>query len=352
MQSSSIPIPKDVRWRRFLGVALFLGLLYVFRGLAPVLIIFVIFERGLGAAADQLTKYTRIHRKGAVGALLAALATGVGLLLFMFVKRSIALVDLARTDGASWVESITTSSLIQKLRDRLGIDSHELTEHAKVYALQAFHYATATAYVALFVFVGFILAIMYLFERDEIDEWMSGIEPRSILGTMSRWLGYVADAIAITVRLQIVVAIFNAVFTLPLLLILDLPNVPLLFLLVLLSGMVPVVGGVFSGIVLCLVAYDAKGVVGIGVFLGVTFVLGKVESYYLSPRLTAQHVKLPGLVLVVALLMFEVIFGFWGLFLSFPSLYVASKIRNEWKEEEEEIRLRGGTLSMPPASSP
>ena len=90
---------------------------------------------------------------------------------------------------------------------------------------------------------------------------------------------------------------------------------------------------------------------GVGVFLGVTFVLGKVESYYLSPRLTAQHVKLPGLVLVVALLMFEVILGFWGLFLSFPALYVASRIANEWPEEEEEIRARGGTLSIPPPKS-
>lgn len=334
-----------------IAVALFLAILFYFRSLAPVLIIFVIFERGLGYAADQLTKHTKVNRKGAIAGLLALLGAGVAALVWLFVRQVISFVELAKSDGAMWVESVTQSSLIQKARDRMGIDSHVLTEHAKGYALQAFHYLTATAYVALFLFVGFILAVMYLFERDEIDEWMSGIAPRSIVGTMSRWLGYVADAIAITVRLQIVVAIFNAVFTLPLLLILGLPNVPLLFLLVLVSGMVPVVGGAFSGLVLCLVAYDAKGLVGVGVFLGVTFILGKVESYYLSPRLTAQHVKLPGLVLVVALLAFETIFGFYGLFLSFPALYVASRISWEWKEEEAEINARGGTLSMPPPSS-
>jgi predicted PurR-regulated permease PerM len=116
-----------------------------------------------------------------------------------------------------------------------------------------------------------------------------------------------------------------------------LPNVPLLFVLVLIGGMIPVVGGVFSGIVLCLVAYDARGFVGVGVFLGVTFVLSKVESYYLSPRLTAQHVKLPGLALVISLLMFETLFGFYGIFLSFPALYVASRIANEWKAEDSEL---------------
>jgi putative permease len=111
---------------------------------------------------------------------------------------------------------------------------------------------------------------------------------------------------------------------------LGLPNVPLLCLLVLLGGMIPVVGGALSGLVLCLVAYDAQGVMGVAVFLGVTFVLGKVESYYLSPRLTAAHVKLPGLILVVSLLMFETIFGFWGLFLSFPALYIAHRINHEF----------------------
>jgi putative permease len=135
----------------------------------------------------------------------------------------------------------------------------------------------------------------------------------------------------------VVVAVVNAVLTLPILIGLGLPKIPLLFTMVLVCGLLPVVGNVISGIVLCIVAYDAKGFLGVGIFLGVTFLLGKIESYYLSPRLTAQHVKLPGIVLVVSLLLFETVFGFWGLFLSFPALYVASRIANEWKEEEARL---------------
>jgi predicted PurR-regulated permease PerM len=347
VESSALPIPKDLRWRRALGVGLFLGLLYVFRNLAPVIICFVIFERAFGWCADQLATRTKIHRKGAVGGILAAFVGLLGLGVFLGIRRLIPLIELARTDGRAWIESIAKSGLIEKIQSRIGVDSHQVTEKAKEYAYHAVGYVTTTAYVALFIFVGFILAIMYLFEREDIDGWLGGLRPSSILGTLVRWLGYVADAIAITVRLQVVVAIFNAIFTLPLLLLLGLPNPGLLFLLVLLGGMIPVVGGVISGVVLCLVAYDAKGFVGVGVFLGVTFVLSKVESYYLSPRLTAQHVKLPGLVLVISLLMFETLFGFYGLFLSFPALYVASRIAHEWKEEEREIFEAGGTLSTP-----
>jgi predicted PurR-regulated permease PerM len=46
-------------------------------------------------------------------------------------------------------------------------------------------------------------------------------------------------------------------------------------------------------------------------------------------------------------LMFETIFGFYGIFLSFPALYVASKIANEWREEDRVIVEAGGTLSNP-----
>ena len=331
MESSSLPLPKDIRWRRlFLGV-FFLGLLWVFRHLAPVLICFVIFQRGLGFASEQLAKRTGLHKKGAIAGLLAL---GGGLIAwgaFLAFRLAIPFIQQVRREGQGWVDDLANGGLVQKAQETLDIDARSVTHSARDYALQAFGFVTASAYVLLFLFVGFLLALLYLFEREEVDLWVRSIEPASIQGTLLRWLGFVADAVAITVRLQVVVAVVNAVLTLPLLIGLGLPKVALLFTMVLICGLLPVVGNVISGIVLCVVAYDAKGFLGVGVFLGVTFVLGKIESYYLSPRLTAQHVKLPGIVLVVSLLLFETVFGFYGLFLSFPALYVASRIANEWK---------------------
>jgi predicted PurR-regulated permease PerM len=335
MQSNALPMPHDRRWRRLIGVVIFLGLLFAFRKLAPVLICFVVFERTLGWCADLLAKRLPIQRKGAVAALLALIASGLGVAGFFVVKKLLPVFQAVRTDGASYFANITQSALLTSIQETLGIDTHSLAAGAKEYALTALNYVTATAYFALFVFVGFVLAIIYLFERDQVHTWWESVSPETVLGTLTRWLGYVADAIAITVRLQLVVALVNALLTLPLLLVLGLPHVPLLFLLVLIGGLIPVVGGFAAGAVLCVVAYDSQGWVGVGVFLGVAFVLGKVESYYLTPRLTAQHVKVPSLVLVINLLLFETLFGFYGLFLSFPALYVAGRIRHEWKGEDD-----------------
>jgi predicted PurR-regulated permease PerM len=202
--------------------------------------------------------------------------------------------------------------------------------------MQALHYATSFAHLALYLLIGFVLSVIYLFERDEIDHWLRGLAPESVSGTMTRWLGYVGDAIAITVKMQGVTALVNAVITFPVLLALGLPHKGMLFVLILVSGLLPVVGNFIAGAVLCVVAYETRGAWAVGVMLAVTFVLHKIESYYLTPRLAAQHVKLPGLVLVLSLLAFEEIFGFVGLFLSFPALYIATRIHREWAKEDDE----------------
>jgi hypothetical protein len=136
------------------------------------------------------------------------------------------------------------------------------------------------------------------------------------------------------VQLQLIVAAFNTVTTLPVLLVLGVQHVGPLMLLVFVSALVPVIGNIVSGTVLCLLAYQAKGWLGVGIFVGLTFVLHKVESYYLSPRLTARHVKIPGFLLIVSLLACEHLFGLKGLFLSFPILFVAGRIRSEFLEED------------------
>ena len=149
--------------------------------------------------------------------------------------------------------------------------------------------------------------------------------------------------------MQGVVALVNAMVTLPVLIVLGLPRIELLFVLILVSGLLPVVGNAIAGGVLCAVAYMVKGPWAVGVFVAVTFLLHKVESYYLNPRLAAQHVRLPGLVLVVSLLLIEHAFGFAGLFLSFPALYVATRIHNEWQAADAAAADAAGAQAPPEA---
>jgi predicted PurR-regulated permease PerM len=338
MRSNYLPLPSDLKWRRVVAVVLFVGILYGLRELAPVFICFVVLVRALTLAADFLHDRTGLERRGGVASILLAAVAALGTGIFLGVRALLPWVHEIRSDGREYAEHLLEHPMVGRLRHLAGSEDGGggAAETIKAHAMQALHYATSFAHLALYLLIGFVLSVIYLFERDEIDHWLRGLAPESVSGTMTRWLGYVGDAIAITVKMQGVTALVNAVITFPVLLALGLPHKGMLFVLILVSGLLPVVGNFIAGAVLCVVAYETRGAWAVGVMLAVTFVLHKIESYYLTPRLAAQHVKLPGLVLVLSLLAFEEIFGFVGLFLSFPALYIATRIHREWAKEDDE----------------
>ncbi len=334
MRSEMFPLPEDPRWRRLVEVSIFLGLLFAFRHLAPVFVCFIVLVRLLGAAGELVEQRFKLARKRGLAVALATIAGALGLGIFVLLHRMMPFLKKLRSEGSGHVEALTHHPLVQQLRHATGGDSaEEIAAGAKRHAMDAVRYATGAAHVAIYLIVGVLLSVMYLLEREQLDAWFEKLERQSIFGTLARWGGYVGDAIAILVKIQAVTAVVNAIITLPVLLALGLPRVSLLSLIILVSGLLPVVGNFISGLVLCGVAYETRGLWAVAVFVFVTFVLHKIESYYLTPRLASAHVNLPGLVLVASLLMFEQIFGFWGLFLSFPSLYVAQRIWHEWQAE-------------------
>ena len=332
MRSNYLPLPSDPKWRRLVAVVAFAAIVYSLRELSPVFICFTILVRSLTALADVIHERTGLERRGGVASILLAAVAAMAVSIFLGVRAILPWVHAVRAEGREYVEHVLELPVIERLRHLAGGDTAGggAAETVKAHALQALHYATAFAHLALYLLIGCILSVIYLFERDEIDHWLHGLDRESVSGTITRWLAYVGDAVAITVKMQAVTALVNALITFPVLVVLGLPHKSLLFLLILVSGLLPVVGNFIAGSVLCVVAYETRGLWAVGVMLVVTFILHKIESYYLTPRLAAQHVKLPGLVLVISLLVFEEVFGFVGLFLSFPVLYVATRIHREW----------------------
>ena len=116
---------------------------------------------------------------------------------------------------------------------------------------------------------------------------------------------------------------------LPVLLVLRLPHIPAFTALIFFSSLIPVVGNLVSGAALIAASFMYRGLWAVGFFIVSTFILHKIEAYYLNPRLTARHVHLPALVLILSLILFEHVFGLVGLFLSFPALFLFIKISQD-----------------------
>lgn len=326
----------DRNLRRLVTLGVFLGVLYLFRHLSLLLVFFVLFERSLGYGAGALERRFRVPvAVGVLGQILVALGALSALGVLGYTRIVPAAPDIARELQAqaqhlqAWLHARGWDHLLHG-------HSTSLVEGAQHYAGQVFSTLGGVGKKAVYVLIGLILAVVFILERRQLDAWRDELPPEGMLRNVLRYMGFVCDAVSITAQLQVIVALVNTLITLPVLLIMGMPSIPALMGLLFVSGLVPVVGGLVSGVVMAILAFTHKGLGGVAVFFISTFFLHKIESYYLSPRLTARHIKLPGFLIVTSLILFEHVFGLVGLFLSFPSLYVAAKILERWRQEAAE----------------
>jgi len=337
--------------RRFVALAAFVGVLYLFRHLALLLVFFVTFERALGYSSRLLAARTGIAKKKALFAVVFGVLGALVGTAWLGVDKTIRAFSHVEENYPERLAQLRDNPIVVRIQEHVG-GTEKIIEGIKHYAGNALSAATAVGHFFVYVLIAFILAMVFVLEEEELASFWSRVDARSLEGTLGRWLGHVADATVVTVQLQLIVAAFNTVTTLPVLLILGVDHVGPLMLLVFVSALVPVIGNVVSGVVLSLLAYQAKGWLGVGIFTALTFILHKVESYYLSPRLTARHVKIPGFLLIVSLLACEHLFGLVGLFLSFPILFVAGRIKNEFLEEDAVISASPIILTDSPDQLP
>jgi predicted PurR-regulated permease PerM len=329
---------------RVVVLALFIGLLVLFRHVIVILVFAVAFARPLGLVVGRLSRHARLPR---ALALILVLLLSVGLLSLaaeLGIVRAIGAFLAAREALPERIAAFRETPLFLAAQGYFG-GADRIVEAAKHSATGLFGYLAVIGQFLVHASLGLILAVVYVMEQDEVDGFRERLSPRSLGGTLLRWLGYVADAISITLQFQIVVAACNAVLTLPVLLLVGIPHAGPLLFMIFLSGMVPVVGNFVAGAVLSLLAYQAGGWPGVATFVVLTFVLHKVESYYLNPRLASRHVRLPGFVLIVSLILWEDLLGFRGLFVSFPFLYVASRIGAEFRQEDSPPATAGAQVA-------
>ena len=319
--------------RRLLALAAFGAVLYLFRHLAILLVFFVAFERAMGWSARMVAARTGLPRKKSVLLVLAVLLVAFGILAWLGIGKTVRTFAAMQESFPDKLAQLRENPLVVRLEEQIG-GMENLVERAKHYSGSAISAASAIGHFVVHIVMGFVLALVYVLEEEELTAFWSRVDRRSITGTLARWFGHVADATIVTVQLQLIVPACNTLMTLPVLLIIGVPNVGALMLLIFVSALVPVIGNIVSGVTLSLLAYQQKGWLGVGIFVGLTFILHKIESYYLSPRLTSRHVKMPGFLLIVSLIACEHLFGFKGFFLSFPILFVAGRIRTDFLEED------------------
>ncbi len=336
-------ILTDRNLRRTGVLVIFLGLLYAFRHLAVLLVFFVLFERALGTGARFLRRRLGVPVMAGVALqIVLALAALAGVIYFGWT-RVVPAVPQIRSDLEGQFQHFRAWLHLRGFDHIEALQTESLVDKGQHYAGSVVSFLGSVGKNIVYVVMGLIFAVVYLAEEEKLDAWLVTMPEDGTARILLRYFSYLCDAISITAQLQVIVAVVNTLVTLPVLLVMGMPSVPALMAFLFAMGLIPVVGGVVSGAVMGTLAFVHKGVGGVVAFFVSTFLLHKIESYYLTPRLTARHVALPGFVIITSLVLFEHAFGLVGLFLSFPALYVAARVREGWRDADDEARGAGST---------
>jgi len=312
-----------------MAVAFFVLLGFV-RQLFLLFACLVLFQRLFAWLGSYLHRHSRLPFNAAVmivAVVFLTLLIAADYWLFEVLWRHL---EQLKMSVLSLIDIVETSAFFQHyFHNTVESGFGSFTAEIKNHALEVFHYAQSIGRGVVYLVIAFILSIVFLLEKDELVLWQARQDANGLIQSWCQFLRFLADAVVVTVRLQITVAVVNTTLTLPILLFLHLPGISALLVLLFISSLVPVVGAVVAGAVIMTIALVTKGLWGLILFIVWTFILHKIESYFLIPRLAARHVALPSFVIIVSLLLFEHLFGILGLFMSFPCLYTLVKINEK-----------------------
>lgn len=125
------------------------------------------------------------------------------------------------------------------------------------------------------------------------------------------------------IEAQILIALFNTVFTVIGLWILGMffspfPYLFALSIMIFMLSLIPVVGFVISLVPLCIIGYNIGGLEMVIYVLAMIAVLHFMEGYFLNPKLMSSKMNLPMFYTFIVLLFSEHYIGVWGLILGIP----------------------------------
>lgn len=182
--------------------------------------------------------------------------------------------------------------------------------------------------------LGVVLAIIYLLEQKAIETFMSFAQGETFWGNVRRYIAFLGEAISLAFKVQVFVAFVNTLLTLPILVILQLPYLPLFATILFLCSLLPLVGNIISGAILVVASLIFSSPIGALFFVLSTFLLHKLEAYYITPQFFSRYIKIPLLFFIISMIILEHYFGFVGLFMSFPSIFLLGRVIQDFKKKK------------------
>ncbi|MDP6184285.1 MAG: AI-2E family transporter [Gammaproteobacteria bacterium] len=192
--------------------------------------------------------------------------------------------------------------------------------------------ASIPALITVFIYLilGPVLVFFFLKDKDQLVAWITGFLPRE-RGVLERVWAEMDDQIGNYVRgkvyeIFIVGSVTYAAFSF-----LGLSYAPLLGVLVGLSVIVPYLGAAVVTLPVAVAGYIQLGWGNDFVWIIVTYgIVQALDGNLLVPLLFSDVVNLHPVAIIVAVLVFGGLWGFWGVFFAIPLATLVKSLLNAW----------------------
>ncbi|WP_027093910.1 AI-2E family transporter [Cohnella thermotolerans] len=171
------------------------------------------------------------------------------------------------------------------------------------------------------VLIVIILSLFFLLQKTKVANFTRKFKTSKI-GWIYDELEYFSKKFMASfgkvIEVQLIIAVFNTVFTMLGLWILGFPYLFALGVMVLLLSLIPVAGVIVSFIPIGLIGYQTGGLTLVIWTIVMIILIHALETYLLNPRLMASKTKLPMFYTFVVLVFSQHFFGIWGLIIGIP----------------------------------
>jgi putative permease len=184
--------------------------------------------------------------------------------------------------------------------------------------------------VLVYLVLGPVLVFFFLKDKEQLVAWTTGFLPRD-RGVLERVWSEMDDQIGNYVRgkvyeIFIVGSVSYAAFSF-----LGLAYAPLLGVLVGLSVIVPYLGAAVVTLPVALAGYLQMGWGNDFVWIMVTYaIVQALDGNLLVPLLFSDVVNLHPVAIIIAVLVFGGLWGFWGVFFAIPLATLVKSLLNAW----------------------
>ncbi|TBR42236.1 AI-2E family transporter [Marinomonas agarivorans] len=203
--------------------------------------------------------------------------------------------------------------------------------------LLSFSLASIPSILSLLIYLILVPIVMFFLMKDQkqIMTWFTAWLPleRTMMRSIAREMN---DQIANYIRGKFIEMVVVGVVSYAVFAIMGLRYAELLALLVGLSVLVPYIGAVVVTVPVTMVAFYQYGTGSDFIYLLVAYlVVQALDGNVLVPLLFSEAVNLHPLAIIIAVLFFGGIWGFWGVFFAIPLATLVKAIINAWPQHRQ-----------------